>query len=571
MLNMAVGRKGSLMAVVLASFLVFAGAMFIATGSEASGDATGSGDGSTPFDDLVSELGGSVPGDVIVLDEDATMTKSVEIPEGVTLVIQEGVTLVMGDGDRNVVLTVAGHLDVKQGGGIVRPVQSPDTAPVISVEGVVSMVDEGSVADDMMTDHVSFCMDSDGVQIHVHSNLEYASENASHGEVLIHGDIVGQDVVFSGESDSDLLVIIVDKHNSLTVSSIVLRNAELDVRSKIVSGGEDGTTIEQGLFTGTVVAESMGGDARIQADKASSFIIESSSIMDYGIDVAVMFVTGSPEGDFVVSSGVVRVDGYFGLNHFETGIGYSNASIAEDAEIVVPAGAWFFASGEEDALADIDGEVTIHAGSTVDISYASVTGCISISDGADFSIGYEAVVTGTVEVIDEDDTDKVSTYISGILHLGDPTDPAKVGTIEGQFDTHHRYSDDGFLVVYPGSDVSGALLDIDSSTGQSMAASTEFYINGGLYMTVYTSSEMNVDLFIENMDITVPGLETPRNINWYSDEAMDKIFADNIGDVERLYTSFDTDDSDVNRAIAAVMVVLSVVVVLIAMLRIGRP
>jgi len=386
MLSICVERKGTIIAAVLTFFLVLVGATFIATGSEVSGNAIGSSDGNTPFEDLVSELGGAVPGDEIVLAEDAIMTESVEIPEGVTLVIQEGVTLVMGDGDSTIVLTVIGHLNVKQGGEVVRPVQSSDTSPIILVEGVVSMVDENSVPDDMMTDCVSFSMDSDGMQIHVHSNLEYASENASYGEVLVHGDVVGQDVVFSGEGDSDLLVIIVDEHNSLTVSSIVLRDAELDVRSKILSGGVDGPIIKQGLFTGTIVAESMGGDARIQADKASSFIVESSSIMDYGIDVAVMYVTGSPEGDFIVSSGVVRVDGYFGLNHFETGIGYSNATIAEGAEIVVPVGAWFFAAGEEDAWADLDGEVTIHAGSTVDISYASVTGHISISNGADFSI-----------------------------------------------------------------------------------------------------------------------------------------------------------------------------------------
>ncbi|MBR1973910.1 MAG: hypothetical protein IKA33_04505, partial [Candidatus Methanomethylophilaceae archaeon] len=395
------------------------------------------------------------------------------------------------------------------------------------------------------------------------SNLAYAAENATYGIVKVVGDVTGGDVTFTEDEkksgSEDLVVLVLNTGNTLSVSSITLEGASL--------------VVAYTTFTGTVRAAADGGVAEIEASKlAGRYIVSSEVQEDVDGKTDLMTVAGETTGKVTLSSGTITVgtldlvgyvQGAIGVPNTAPSLDYlilnnddgSESSISADATLIVPEGKQFLAGGDasEDHLLAIDGTVVVQTELIAAFCGSAINGTVSVDNGAKAFMGVGTVVAGTVSVAEKTDDAAAGTMQVGLTFVGTEPSIGAAGTLVGPFETIDEYtgpmvptpiSVTGVIVAYPGSDLSGALINVNDA-GESAAESTEFYINGQLYMTAITAIDMSAGDFTNSLGIDIPGLVTPVNINWYTDEAMkNKFTGGNIGTIERLYTEFDAAEVD---------------------------
>jgi len=539
-------------------------------------------DTTATYSGLVLALQNAVAGDVITIKQDAVISKSVTIPEGVTLEVPKGTKLTIGDAvdKEKVTLTVAGTLKVT--GGTVDAiigddVNNPITNVVIPGQVILNgdhMFIESNPYQSLFyvsDDYVKFSMRVDGKDVTVMSNLAYAAENATYGIVKVVGDVTGGDVTFTEDEkksgSEDLVVLVLNAGNTLSVSSITLEGASL--------------VVAYTTFTGTVRAAADGGVAEIEASKlAGRYIVSSEVQEDVDGKTDLMTMSGEPEGKVVLSSGTITVGSLDLVDYVQGVINVPNtgpntdhlvlknngdgneSSISADATFIVPKGKQFLAEGDasEDHLLAIDGTVVVQTELIAAFCGSEINGTVSVENGAKAFMGVGTVVAGTVSVAEKTDDAAAGTMQVGLTFVGTEPSIGAAGTLVGPFETIDEYtgpmvstpiSVTGVIVAYPGSDLSGALVNVNDA-GESAAESTEFYINGQLYMTAITAMDILVGSFTNGLGIDIPGLVNPQDktpaesIVWYTDEAMKNKFTDgNIGSIERLYTTFEAAEVDV--------------------------
>ena len=433
------------------------------------------------YSGLVLALQNAVAGDVITLKQDADITKSVTIPEGVTLVVPKNVTLTVGDVEDDVTLTVAGQLDVQNGGSVAK-VGSNDVA--IAIPGIVTMATEGSVPDALMDDYVSFDMKVDGRNVHVHSNLAYAAENAVNGAVDVIGDVSGGDVTFTQAEKGVAITITVTADSTLVVGTLTLV-------------GDGASIIATGEITGTISAAA----GSVDLDKVSgiTFIVGVEETIDSKVDVVI--VDGTPEGSLEVASGTISAADGFEMNATKN----NKMSVASGATIIVKNEFTTSGVSADKAFVIVDGTISVVKDGEAIIADTTVNGTIDVASEGTLNI-ISATVNGTISIAEKtDDAAAGIANVTGALVLGTAPALGANGVLSGPIDIVYdsASSIDGYIVAYAGADVSAALIDVvnDAST----AKSTEIVINGVPYMTVYVD---------KSSDLTLADFET-----FVSDEA----------------------------------------------------
>ncbi len=538
---------------------------------------------SATYSGLAFALKNAEDGDIIILNQDARITESISVPEGVTLVVPEGMILTIGDFDENVTLTVEGKLDVRSGGMVTKAKVAVDTEVTIEVPGVIIMADEEAVPDDLMSDYVSFNMDVEDGEVHVHSNLEYAAENDTYGRIQVYGDVVAGDVTFT-KAPSKTFDVMVHPGSSLTVSSITLYGADLNVYVDYDDNGtedQSDDSIVAGSFTGTIIVPIDDDPVIIKAEGSAAFTVDAVMV-DGEVDSAIL--EGNPIGRFSIESGTVHVDGILRLVNWDHAIYDADASISGDATLVVREAAGLLVLGQDETgrYVQIGGKVIMQSGSVMEAHHAYISGEVLIECGSDSMIGDGTIVTGSIIASEETESwDAGRLFINNSLFLGSSTTTGAVGTIAGvvftEFDIlveGEFVPAEGFLVAYPGSDISGAeFVDVEGEV--TVPKSTSFYINGQQYMTVFTVVSEDVSEFVNGLGIEIPGFETPQedgedSIGWYLDESMEEVFSGNIGDVDALYTEFDEESGSGSNVLVAVVVLLNILVVAIAAFKFMR-
>ena len=524
-------------------------------------------EGSITYCGLILAIKNAQAGDVIeIVGTDAVIDESVTIPEGVTLLVPAKSALTIGDeeGDK-VTLTVDGTLKVT--GGVVDVEGNEDVTKIV-INGVVAINgDMDKVGTDyaevvaVSDDYVVFEMKVDGKYVTVMSNIAYAAENATYGVVAVIGDVTGGDVTFTEAEKASKPLQVLVYGSTLTVSSITLVNSEIFVWDVYgVDENDDPIFVSSSTFTGVIKAASASGVASIDASKSGEFSIESTFEEDVDGKTDLMLVTGIPYGEFSIVSGTITVDEILVLlNSSIDDVSY-NASVESEATVVVPEGTIFETGAQisEDKYVVIAGKIVVEAGAEVYIYAAIISGTISIENNATATVGLYTTVIGQVIVAEKTEKDVSGVLIiEDVLYVGFEPSIGASGSITGTINTS---SENGIVVAFPGSDLSGALIDVNESTSQSEAESTEFYINGQLYMTVYTADDVTVDEVQQAiLTIEIPGLDSePLTVNdnlgnkmkWFADEAM-KVDALNerIGAVEKVYAKLET--SEVKATISA--------------------
>ena len=198
-----------------------------------------------------------------------------------------------------------------------------------------------------------------------------------------------------------------------------------------------------------------------------------------------------------------------------------------------------------------DGVLTI-----VNETFVTVSGTLNITGSDNNTLGVfvdgTMTVTGTVAVSDaEDDSGRLS--VAGVLIVGDKPEilgTEATGTVTGPVtivndnDGSTNQTLDGYVKAYSGADLSGADINVDTTTGESNAVSTAFNINSTLYMTVYTleDTEIALDDFISSSvdEFELLGLDLDKSGNaitnigsWYTDAEMTKKVGSTVPDLNK--------------------------------------
>ena len=502
---------------------------------------TESGDVAT-YSGLVLALQNAVAGDVITIVGDSSkIEKSVTIPEGVTLVVPKGTTLEVGDDDSKVVLTVAGELQVAGTVSVVPVTDDTNGNPVNPVEVLIPGVI--TYAGDLITtseipalvgkakDYVSFLMKVDGKNTSVFSNLTYASENATDGDVTVYGTVSAGDITFTMGEKSDGLIIAGASigTNTMSVSSITL-----------VCNGKDNQNVALNTTNLEVTGTVASAAGSVDLSKVKSLTVTVGVVTDVDGTTDIMTVAGTPTGSVEIVSGTVTAVSGFTLTANKD----KAMSIASDATLVIDtAGVFINGTKADKVFAIVDGTISIIEGGELAVTYATVNGNIDVASAGQFTIGTDSVITGTITVAEKtDDAVAGTANIANTVFIGAAPAIGATGTLVGPFNLT------GAVVAYPGSDLSGALINDANNDGVSDIEPTEFYINGQLYMTVLTKTSVTVENFALSLNMEISGVVVPTTadkMNWFSDESL-KTSADNeyVSQIGKVYAEFDAAEID---------------------------
>jgi len=467
----------------------------------------------------------SMPGvEEVVLNQTAEVSKSMTIPEGVTVTSNKYSIIV----DKSVVLTVAGQVVLTKGTIFL---ENPDddekyspgdlvvTGSVIvkyeGTEDAWSTYDSGTknigLAD---VDGAHFTAKYNGITMYYITSVGFAAENVSSGAIEIKGIVISGDADFAYTKGNALTVSVVPyyeyefddnegaytkvlKDSYLTIvagSTISLDSATFAMGS---SGGKNG------IVTGTIEAYSTDGAAAVTFLAAKNVTLdavqkETSKGTEY-----YLYISGEQAGTVSIDSGVVTINGDYGA--YTTSDATGERFILEDGAILnIVESSGFTAQGDYvtldgDVVIDGSGAKFIQTGTTVLNGTITVTGKGTLNVG-----GILQANDGAMIIVDETQAEEGTLTLSSdssILAIGSaPTSLGAGATVTGPISIG---DDAAYVKVYPGSSVDYVLYN---GTTDSVIESS-FYINGSLYMNVHSIQNIVVKDVIYAETFSLKGLD----------------------------------------------------------------
>ena len=484
-------------------------------------------------------LNNAQPGDEITVTGNADAT-NVTIPNGVTVIVQGSLTV-----DRTVTVAEGGKLVLDGGSLTVGTDDSDDKKDVPGklivngeadvTEGTVSMI--GGSATNKAT------IDSTGSYIYYTSPVSETVQ--ANGATYTNADGFTVLTTFSkavaGAVEAETLnVTIIGTVTDTT--DVTLGGANVTVTGKATLGNinvaESKLTVaSEGELTATIVGQygedGSTGTASIVLNKAViTGVTNEAKVNAQNVNVWTLTFAGIASGTVEIAQGTVVAGDMTGTNNEKT----------KDA-LTVASGATLEIS--KDKTVDIDGYNTVtvagtlnvigtlNVGQTDGVEKFVVSGTMTVDGSASVKT---ITVTGTLTVTDNETTTGTMN-VSVAISVGEASETlGATGAVNGSV----TLSGDAYALAYPGTTVAASNFGNESSVN-----STQFYINGALYVTAYATSGSAVaigeDGFMENVEIT--GFITKDVINnptkWFSDEAMETALpnqAFNVGDEDAVYT-----------------------------------
>lgn len=451
------------------------------------------------YSSLTYALANSNPGDVIVLSNEVTLRTNTVIPEGVTL--QTGrnkVTLA-----QDVTLTVNGTFAVQNGGSIDKTA----TGSKIVVNGVMSSANSSLDLERLDIAGAYFTVRN----VDYVSNVAYAAANIGNGtEITIRGTVSAGDVTFTAGTSG--LTVTVAQGAVLSAGTITIDGADI---------------VLNGTMTGTISAAANGSTAGIDLNKVSCVAgTGQTSGSTYGLKIqseAVPTVDGETDYLYIsgyVNSGTVTIAaGTVTVMNDGTGITAdrlvinTTGSATRDGSVVVKEGATLSVpkntvmyaqtnSGEAENIFSVAG--TLDVAGTANISgIADIAGTANIAEGAAISVGANSgstgmlTVTGSIIAVDTDNG-------NGTFAIAGGASAAIEGTVSGPV----TIDASSYMIAYPGASLDAAKIEWNA-LDESEAVSTQFYINGAVYMTVYGGNDSTVGVgdVIGDVTFDMPGYD----------------------------------------------------------------
>ena len=479
------------------------------------------------YSSLAYALENAASGETITLSKGVDLRTDTEIPEGVTLVVPRNTYLNFVE---DVTLTVNGTLTIQATDNGIRNGTSGTWGEDVSI--VVNGVMGSASVYDYSTYKISGAYFTLRGTNYI-SNVVYAAENiGNESAIAINGTVTTADVTFTAGNTA--LTVTVNSGATFNAGTVTLDGATLDI---------DGT------MSGTVAAAADGSTASVQLDRVAGVenkdgtvigpVIASDSDTTVDGDVDYLYIGGYVNsGTATVASGTVTV------NNSNLVINTTNADVRDGAVVIasgatldVPSRTVLHAqanSGTAKTVLSVAG--TLDVDGTVNITgQTAVAGILTINEGARVNLIQDAnvtsnigsmTVTGTVDAVQSDDG-------KGTLSI---TKGAHVAVESGSVSGTVAPDTTSYLIAYPGADLANAQIAWNDSTEESDADSTQFVVNGEIYMTVYGSdnSQVVIQNILNAITFDIPGYDVGLkkggavaentilyNVeNWYTDAGM---------------------------------------------------
>ena len=499
-------------------------------------------------------LNGAQPGDeVTVTGQNATAT-SINVPNGVTLTITNGAKLTV---DRSVTVAEGGILNVEGtleiGKNAATGVKAiPGTLTVNGTaditEGTLTMV--GGTADAKTT------VTSTGSLVYNSRNSLSNTESAAvNGAYYLNAD--GDNVLttfskaIAGAMEADTINVTVIGTVS-DAADVVLGGAKVIVQGTATLGNIDVTSstvdVNGGALTATIVGQT-GVDgsttqSAFQLVGAKIVGITNTSTVNSQNQTVWSLVFGVvTDGSVTISQGTVSTAA--DMTGSETNNSPADSLVVADGatltitdDVTISGYKTITVNGTLDVAAN-DGDLTVTVAGEQKFT---VAGTMDVNGAANVN---NMVLTGTLNV-NETETSTGSMSVSGVLSVGETTGTlGATGTVVGDVALTGTAS---YVLAYPGTTV-------DIASFGDNAKTTQFYINGTLYVTAYTDNDGNIlaigkestnNGFMADVEITGFVTEDSDGTvindvkNWFSDAAMETKLVEtgttfDVGDAEAAY------------------------------------
>ena len=358
-------------------------------------------------------------------------------------------------------------------------------------------------------------------------------------------------LVFTASADADDATLTINADS--VFGEIVLAGYTLAINSEKV-------------LTATVTAETSDGVSSVKLDKVkalSFLVIEDDSgdkpVTRFTIDAS---STVTLSGKLTTTQGVTYLKGALNVGTYDgvNKIG-SILTVASGSEMIIPENSTI-TSVYNDAVPTgyaglvIDGKMTVVKGTINATVYSGkvdgvilVNGELFITETKTNDIKGDLIVKGTLNV---DTAEKTAgkLKISSDLIVGEKSDSlGATATVIGAISIPTGAT----LTVYPGADMSGALINYDPATGESAINKVDYMIDGSVYMSIYGDDSAMIAV---PGTITVIGFETIASTDWYLDsEFGTRLVADTyfIKDYSAVYADFTPASANVKISVGTGM------------------
>ena len=521
------------------------------------------------YSGLVPAINGAQPGDVIDVRNDAEIKDDLTIPAGVT-VNNEATLTFMED------LTVAETAVLNNEGTI----QMAGEKSTVTVNGTFNNEDGSTFGfyDVSGQTPVLKTTNAKGENRAVYSTgttvigdlanianfVNAACYSNEDGDVVLTTVAKAVAAVEAQDAGTQSVVIMgtVSQSDDIALADgttvIVMSNAKVTLGTVTLAAGAGISSIGEltAIVTGQTGVEGSTVASTIELSKAAAIIGMISYTGNDNVTTDYLVMYYGVAGDVTVASGKVNVLNTVDDNNaaVKFTVDGTTLTIASGATLAVEkigdTNATLVAGvGEKDDQPSIvvDGTILFDDGALEaysDKQLITVNGTMTVADETEITIDGTVEILGTLAVsTTEDKAGTVTVADDGTLVVGDkPSDlgVAGAGVVTGAVET-----DNGILKAYNGADLTRAQIDINS--GESDAYSTAFYINGQLYMTVYSCDARQVAAILDTEEFDIVGYVTERTGTnpldigqlkyWYTDAAMSQSAegVTDLGNPEALY------------------------------------
>ena len=483
----------------------------------------------TTYTTLAIALSEAQPGETIELVNKITISENLKIPADVTVVAIDGneaVTITDG-----ATLTIDGTLELQDNSTIVVTSKEVNSNQVangsIVVNGYIKNAEKSDITCTGVTDFVvpgayyQAIIGDDEESVYYITSVAVASTNSANvtsDKIQIYGKVTVGDVSFTkgdATTSPDTLEIVIEAGAEVNAGTITLDDVSLSINNAIPASDEDPVV---GYLSGTVTVNVTAGAVTFDLDKAQWLAIDIDAV-DNGETITTSVeissvrtgVTGSGgEERNPVLGGITLVTGTATL---VDNIRVVDLTIAEGAELIIDEGKNLYADddgadyGVDFNKMPIDFDAVLE-----DIAPVVVNGTLTVNGGLNWD---PVVVNGTI-AFGEKSVSNFSADIHGTVTIADGADVTLYiavmdGTITGDFKTT-------LTMAYPGADLSAVTINDTDNDGDIDAYTTNFYLNGELFVTVYTSiADLPITLFPFIADDDSVRAATAE---FYSDEGM---------------------------------------------------
>ena len=500
-------------------------------------------DDNVTYSSAQTSIRNATSGTVVEIVDDAVLKDATTIINGVTVNIHEDVTLeaqkgltvseggkVVNDGNLSIGdeydLTVAGEVESIDG-----TITLGDTDSEMNVTGIVTV-------SALLPGNVNGAYYSDD-ENYVYSSVAKAVTAVAAMDIPVQIYAVGT------FTETGTVTLIEDMILNINGTKITLGTIDLEAGAdlRISAGAEFNATV-----TGASGEDASATDASVVLSKVGG--VEFTETYNAGATTSALVIAANFDaengeklaGTYAVNAGTLTIEGDLTFDGKDATLKVASGatvSVPENASITVSAvnDGKKYTGVTVDGTLDVDGgAITVNKGATI-----LVNGTMAVANSTQgVTVSGNLTITGTLTVSAVDGEEgKVS--VDGVLVVGDKPEElgiAGTGSIVGAIDTVTKGSDVGIVKVYYGADISEAQIDFENGT-ESLAESTEFYINGTLYMTVYAQGTVDIDeTFLSSEDFDLLGLVL------YSENAAKEPVID-ITDITQWYTDAEmTEEAD---------------------------